>query len=81
MHVIRLNDYVGRPASELIATLHEATKSDESAVILDDGAVIGTLLSTDLGKDVLAKRLLESLEREPGQMDELLKRLDEEIVE
>ena len=81
MEFIQLHEYNAKPASELIARLRAVTKSDEALVILDDGKVVGTLLSPDLGKDVLARRILESLERSPDQMDEILKRLGEEIVE
>lgn len=57
MNVIQLRDYSGRPASELISRLHDAVKTDKPSIILDDADVVGTLLSADLSRDVLAKRL------------------------
>ncbi|NRA56512.1 MAG: hypothetical protein HRU13_00080, partial [Phycisphaerales bacterium] len=43
--------------------------------------VVGTLLSPDLSKEVLAERLFQSLDRTPDQVNSILARLDEDIVE
>ena len=81
MQVIQLHEYRGKPAAELIARLCEASKGSEPAIILDDGDVVGTLLSPDLSKEVLAERLFQSLDRTPDQVNSILERLDEDIVE
>ena len=81
MRVIQLHEFSGKSADELIERLRSVSQSDEPSIILDDGDVVGTLLSPDLGKEVLAARLLQRLDRTPSLMDEILTRLDEEIVE
>ncbi len=81
MQVIQLHEYSEKSVGELIARLRQAAQSDEPSVILDDGDVVGTLLSPDLGKEALATRLLKSLDCTPTLLDEILTRLDEEIVD
>ena len=80
MKVNKLNEYDNKPVGELIDRLREVSSGDEPAIIVEDGDVVGTLLSPDLGKDALVGRMLRSLEDEPTQMDTLLSRFDEDIV-
>ncbi len=81
MQVIRLHEYSTRPAAEWIDQLRAVASSEESGVIGEDGDVVGTLLSPDLSRTMLADRLLQGLDRSSEQLDRILERLDEEIVE
>ncbi len=65
--------------SKFVAALEEACSSTTTPFI-SHGKILGITISTEFGKEILAKRLVERWTQDPGQIDRLIESMKEEGV-